>query len=325
MKTYISKIRELTNRLILKSLLLKDQKKWNRMCGSIDAVESTQLAIDYYKDFKKDDTKDIGFEYLIVYGLFQSLYVQQDSLFNLCKSIGIPMPARKKDIETQYPELGIIRQLRNKGLGHPSGDMENNTHSVLIDGDSISLYSYTEAGEFSFSDYKISECIENQNKSLCKIIQQVIKKMMLMEQEHKDKYMKNKLRDNFPADPHYCIGKIFEAINLIDVKEQGETASQSIGREGRIGLAFIHVKTLVEAIEKFNREFAKRGLQDVIVGIEIEHSKYPLEKLMEYFDTATISTINSQDARAYADSAQKHVLDLVEHADALDRGYSSAI
>jgi hypothetical protein len=73
-----------------------------------------------------------------------------------------------------------------------------------------------------------------------------------MEQKHKDKYMQNKLRDNFPADPQYCIGKLFEAINLIDVEDQEESLPQRIGRETRIHLAFSHAETLIKAINKFN-------------------------------------------------------------------------
>jgi hypothetical protein len=88
MKSCISKIRELTNRLILKSLLLKDHKKWNLMCGSLDAIESAQLAVDSYNCLKKDIFKDINQHLnLIIYGLFQALYVQQEGARNLCVSI----------------------------------------------------------------------------------------------------------------------------------------------------------------------------------------------------------------------------------------------
>lgn len=293
------------------------------MCGSLDAIESTQLAVDSYNGLKKDNIKDIGLEFLTVYGLFQSLYVQQDSVLNLCKSIDIPECKKKTYFKTNHSDLYEIRQLRNKGIGHPSKDIAKNTHSMLVNGNSIELFSYTETGEFSFTTYEIPDCIETQNQSLCKIIQQVIEKMKSMEQKHKDKYMQNKLRDYFPPDPQYCIGKIFESINLIDVKDQGESEPQRIGRETRISLAFSHSDTLIKAINQFNEEFTKRGLDDVYVSIEIEHSKYPLEKLKKYFSPTSESSIDSKDARAYADSAEKHILELVKHAKNLDSAYSS--
>jgi len=328
MKSYIFKIRDLINKPILNSLLSKDHKKWNLMCGSIDAIESTQLAIDSYNCLNKDNIKDIG-QHLIIYGLFQALYVQQDSVSNLCKSMEISIP---KDIETRYPELYKIRQLRNKGIGHPTPNKKDkpkdtkDTHSMLIENDSITLYSYTETGEFSFTTYKISDCIEKQVQSLCGFMQKVIEKIKTIEKEHKDKYMHNKLKDCFPSDSQYRISKIFEAINLIDVQDQGETVPQKIGREGRISLAFSHSKDLIEAIDRFDGEIKKRGLQGddaVFVRLEIKHSKYPLEKLKEYFIPESKSSINSQDARAYTDSAETHILDLIELAQKLDDEYMS--
>lgn len=324
MKFYISKIRELTNGLILKSLLLKDERNWNLMCGGLDAIESTQLAIDSYIDLDKDKIRDIG-QHLAIYGLFQALYVQQDSVLNLCKSTDIPLP-KEKDIKTQHPELYEIRQLRDKGIGHPTPKGENNpkdTHSMLIVNDSIKLFSYTEISEFSFKEYKISDCIEQQELILCRFMQQVIERMESIEKKHKDKYMQDKLKNCFPDDLRYRIGKIFEAINLIEAQSLNETASQEIGRKEGIRLAFSHSKALIEAIEKFDVEITKRDLYEVYVYIEIERSKYPLEKIKEFFSSQPESFLNSQDARAYADSAELHILELIKHAERLDNEYAS--
>jgi hypothetical protein len=322
MKSLIYKIRELINKPILNSLLSKDNKRWNLMCGSLDAIESTQMAIDSYNCLNKENIKDIG-QKLIIYGLFQALYIQQDAVSHLCKSIGIPLPKNEKDFKKKYPEVYEIRQLRNKGIGHPSKEGNtNSTHSMLIDNDSIELFSYTETGQFSCSKYKISDCIEKQSQSLCRMLRKVIKKMRSIEKEHKTKYKQNKLRDCFPTDPQYCIGKIFEAINLIDVQNQGETTPQRIGRESRISLASSHTNDLIKSIDKLHKELTEREVQDVFVRLDIEHSKYPLEKLKEYFGSVSQSSLNPQDARAYADSAKVHISDLIESAKKLDGMYA---
>ena len=135
--------------------------------------------------------------------------------------------------------------------------------------------------------------------------------------------MQKKLSDCFPDDYLYRIGKIFEAIHLIDDQHSRETEPQRIGREDRISLAFSHVKTLIEAIDIFDREFTERGLQDVYIRLEIERSKYPLKTLEEYFRATSKISLNSQDARAYADSAEQHILELIKHAKNLDDAYSS--
>jgi len=153
-------------------------------------------------------------------------------------------------------------------------------------------------------------------------MQQVIEKMQSMEKEHKDKYMQNKLRDCFPSNPQYCSEKIFQAINLIDA-HQGSVPQRL---ESVIIWALSKTKDFIEAVNRFDGEITKRGLQgeDIIfVHLEIKHSKYPLEKLKGYFSPTSKSSINSQDARAYADSAKIHILDLIEHAESLDYEYAS--
>lgn len=282
------------------------------MCASLDALQSAQSAVDSYICLNKDNIKDIG-QHLIIYGLFQALYVQQDSAYNLCISMDISVPDKAEDFKLQYPELYEIRQLRNKGIGHPSRERKtNNIHSMLIDNDSIELFSYTETGEYSFTTYKISDCIEKQNQSLCRILQKVIEKIGSIEKEHKDKYMQNKLRECFPSDPQYCFEKILQGILHIDRRSRGLS----------------HSKDLIKAIDRFEEEIRKRGLQDddndmVIVRLEIEDSKYPLEKLKDYFCPGAKSPLNSQDARAYMDSAREHILDLIKHAENLDAEYMS--
>jgi hypothetical protein len=315
MKSCISKIRELIIKPVLYSLLSKNYKKWHLICGSIDAIETTQLAVDSYVCLDKDKRSYIG-PHLAIYGLFQALYVQQDAVSHLCESMDIAL-----DIKTQYPEVYEIRQLRNRGIGHPSKEGKmNSKHVMSIGNDSIRLYSYTETGESSYPEYKISDCIEKQNKSLSKILRKVIKKMRSMEKEHKDKYKQNKLRALFPSDPMYCCLKIFEATNLIETYKG--TVPERFGH--RISFALDKTKELIEAIEKFDREINKRELQDddvIFVRIEIERSKYPLEKLKEYFHPGSKSPLNAQDARAYADSARIHILDIVKHAESLDYEY----
>lgn len=330
MKSCISKIRELINKPILNSLLSQDHKKWNLMCGSLDTIESAQSAVDSYNCLNKDNIKDIG-QHLIIYGLFQALYVQQDSVSNLCESMDMAFLLKIDDINTQHPKLYEIRQLRNKSIGHPTPSSKDkktkktkSTHGMLICNDSVELFSYTETGEFSFAKYKISDCIEKQNQSLSGILQKVIEKMGSIEKEHKDKYRQNKLRECFPSDPKYCFEKIFQAINLIDNKNPRESQTQRIGRKDRISFALSNTKDLLEAVDRFDGEIKKRGLQGddvVFVRLEIKHSKYPLERLREYFSPEPKSSINSQDARAYADSAEIHILDLIKLAKNLDDEY----
>ena len=149
------------------------------MCGSLDAIGSAQLAVDAFKSHK-NDTNNIGLKHLMAYGLLQSLYVQQDAVSNLCESIDVPKPLNvqyRDDLQRNHPNLHKIRQLRNTGIGHPSRDTKENTHSFLIKGDDLTLYRFDKIGNFSSENYDILDIIKTQEKNLCAILRQVIEKM----------------------------------------------------------------------------------------------------------------------------------------------------
>jgi hypothetical protein len=72
------KIRNYINRPRKQSKLLKDSTAWNMLCSCLDVIGDTELAIQAYKDFK--NLKKDGFKYLTVYGILQTLFLQQDAI-----------------------------------------------------------------------------------------------------------------------------------------------------------------------------------------------------------------------------------------------------
>ena len=270
-------IREkLINGRILKSVLLKDEKKWNLMCGSLDSIESAQMAINAYKEFKKDST-DRGLQVLKIYGLFQSLYVQQDSVRNLFESLDIKLKNFKK-----YPKLYRIRNLRNKSIGHPSKIREkNSSHSFLLNEDSLELFSYTEKGEFDYETYKISGCINIQNKEFCKIIKEAIEKINTIEQNHKGEFMSTKFRKMFPENFKNSVFLVFNAINFKE-DEDSATGPQKIAIKTKVSQGSGSIEELIQSIQEFRKEFERRKLSDDFVDRILNNVDYPLKKLKDY-------------------------------------------
>jgi len=323
MKFHIDEIIKLINKHVLKSLLLKNSKKWNLMCGSIDSIRSTELAIDSYSKLaKKGQKRDVGFEFLVIYGFFQALYVQQDSVINLYEAVGNELPSREQ-LFKKYPDLKKIRNLRNNGVGHPSKDYKGGTHNIMPDGDSIELFSYTNEGEFSHRTYRVSECIEKQSQALCEIFGKIVERLKYMERKHKEKYGEKKLHKCFPDNYQDSIDKIFDAIDLIGTERKKETKAQKIGRQDAESLAHRNAKRLVEATKELEQELDKRELEEGLLRLVIKYCRYPLESLKNYFENTSASSINSQDARAYADSADIRLKDLIEEAKKLDQEYST--
>ena len=54
-------------------------KKCNKLCSALDIIEDTTLAIKSFQSCEWT-TKAIGMKYLLIYGLLQALFVQQDAL-----------------------------------------------------------------------------------------------------------------------------------------------------------------------------------------------------------------------------------------------------
>jgi len=68
--------------------LLQDRADWNKLCSSLDVVGDTELAIDAYMGSINESATD-GQKYLILYGILQVLFVQQDAVKHMIEALGL--------------------------------------------------------------------------------------------------------------------------------------------------------------------------------------------------------------------------------------------
>lgn len=90
--------------------LLGSPASWNMLCSCLDVVGDTQLALKAYHE--ADESSHAGEKYLMVFGVLQILFVQQDAVDHLCEALDIEYEAA--------PSLDIIREVRNDSVGHPT-------------------------------------------------------------------------------------------------------------------------------------------------------------------------------------------------------------
>lgn len=108
----INKIRTAFERMKVSDKLFNNNlDKWNIACVAMDTLEDTELAIKYYKDHGSNQAD--GYNYLMLYGVLQSVYLQQDATFNLC---GVFNLSKNKYNLSDWNE---IRNLRNLTIAHP--------------------------------------------------------------------------------------------------------------------------------------------------------------------------------------------------------------
>ncbi len=106
------KIRDNVNKANLYDKCFKKHiDDWNIICVAMDTLEDSCLALlDFEsKGFGKND----GNKYLRLYGFFQAIILQQDSINNLYKIF------LKKKLKTKKSAWKQLRDLRNLTTGHP--------------------------------------------------------------------------------------------------------------------------------------------------------------------------------------------------------------
>jgi hypothetical protein len=96
------RIREFINSGRKQSSLLTDSSAWNKLCSSLDLIGDTELAILSYPNLC--NTQDDGASYLIIYGILQTLLLQQDATKNISDSLGI-----KVKLPKPLEDIRIIR------------------------------------------------------------------------------------------------------------------------------------------------------------------------------------------------------------------------
>lgn len=206
-------IREICNHPWKSELLFQDKIIWNRLWTSLDVIEDSQIAIDDYTNLSEFSSNEKG--YLYVYGILHALYLQQDALCNLNKSLFGQVIDFKKD----YPELYNIREIRNNSIGHPT-DRGNGKSFHGISRMTIQKKGFQMMSSFpktdeedEFTDINVLSCIETQRGLFKVILNQTMEKLKSDFENHKLKFKDSKLIDLVHKSIDYQFSKLYENIN----------------------------------------------------------------------------------------------------------------
>ena len=185
-------VSQLTDRLAklidqprLRNLFERDQKSWLQLWSSLHVIEDCQLALEAYlasgveKANREDGPRrDLGMLFLKTYGALQTLVVQQDALRDMSESLGYSL--RRDD----HPELQAIRDIRIRGVGHPTkrerGKKEMPSfHGIVqmsLTDTGFQLHSNSEEG-LNVEQVDIPELIASQRGSAVRILRDTITKL----------------------------------------------------------------------------------------------------------------------------------------------------
>jgi len=300
------KIRDFINSPRRQSTLLSKREGWNKLCSSLDLIGDTELAIAAYPSLCK--TEGDGASYLIVYGILQTLLLQQDAAKHIAEVL---------DIKIKLPkELQQIRMIRNSAAGHPGMQKEKGVFkSCFISRFSLSpinfelMTAYSDDKDYEMSHVSIPKLLETQNTYLGELLEKVIKELETQEMEHRDKHKHVKLTECFPHTISYFFSKIFEA--------SFDSSAFSLGR--------IHVKCVQDCLDDFQSKLKERGEWEVYDSINYHYEliAYPMSELKAYFESSPETKLNDKDVYIFTSFMAEQMQTLETIAKEIDEEYKS--
>jgi len=300
------KIRDFINSPRRQSTLLNKREDWNKLCSSLDLIGDTELAIAAYPSLCK--TEGNGAAYLIVYGIMQTLLLQQDAAKQIAEVLGIKIKFPK--------ELQRIRIIRNSTAGHPGRQKENRAvKSCFISRFSFSplsfelMTAYSDDKGYEMSQVVIPNLLETQNTYLGELLEQVIKELEAQEMEHRENHKDVKLVESFPHTISYLFSKIFEASR----------------NSSAFPLGAVNIECIQDCLDDFKSKLEQRGEWDIYdsVNYYYELIAYPMSELKSYFKSSSETKLNDKDAYIFASFVSEQIKGLEVIAKEIDEEYES--
>jgi hypothetical protein len=229
------RIRDIVNTARRRSALLQNRQQWFRLCSAMDVIGDTQLAVRAFLDEPMKDAKSDGWSYLVVYGILQVLYVQQDAATTLasCLKVSLELP----------DEIQAIRENRNDSIGHPTG-RGTSISRITLSPEGFQLRVPVKGGRAEFRYISVTEVAEEQTRLMGNLLNKAVEQLVADELEHRKTFRSQPLRSALPHTLGYGIEKISEGLR--------DTSSTPF--------AFIGIDSIRAAVKRFREMVDERGL-----------------------------------------------------------------
>lgn len=270
-----------------------------QLCSAMDIIGDICLAL---RSYLENDHDDQGLAYLEIFGVLNSLNIQQDAVRRLYKII----LASEIDLEQEYPRIREIRKARIHVAGHPvTGD--GASHFLVrftLTRVGFEYQSFKNGGEFINSIVNLYELIEYHIDVLCEVTEKLIQHMEKEDREHKEQFRNDSLTKIFKGQS-YCSSKLFE------------------GLEDRSDIAGIGIKCIHEILNKFKNALENRSehfTDSDFLTYDMAKLEYAISKYHKYLNNDPF--INKDDAYIFARFIQMELDSMEEIAQEIDEEYT---
>jgi hypothetical protein len=257
--------------------LAADPQSFNQLCAAMDCLGDVELGADAYEE--QLDNSDVGHTYLIVYGILQLFFVQQDSIKALLKTFGRPYE--------RTPGVSGIRELRNKSVGHPVLRHDKSSHFISRSDLStlhFRLSSYQKDGRHESDRYDLSKLVRDQRGAIAEDLRRLIKYLRGDELAYREKHSDQKLGQLFHPTFNYHIGKIREG---------------TMGGPDRRAIGEASLRMVSGTIDKISQALEQRNLKGIIPDF-LDKAPYAIKELSKYFSQTDASRLSDDDAYVFA-------------------------
>lgn len=282
---------------------IPNKLKYNQTFTSIDLIEDSQIAIEEFESAESLGKQ--GRSTLLIYGLLQSLFLQQDGLYHLYKCV-LDEKIKQTDFFDKFSFDKDIREVRNDIAGHPTN--RKNTEFYFIAKGPISKDRFTYAGytpEFRKVEVDLKTFISKQSEFTLKVLQTVLDNILKKIEMKKDKH-KNKALKEMIVGADRNIQLIYRGIRDTDRNFQGE----------------LGISGVKNALDEIRIELNTRYNNNLPSGISevFRLTDYIIARFNEWWTENSL--LENNDAEIFLDSLGNQIDELKEMLIEIDEEYN---
>lgn len=280
-----SEIRKLINLPRKHALLRESAAVFGMCCSALDVIGDTELALEAYmaadSPMERQDLHSVGSLYITIYGILQVLYVQQDAVKNLAKSLRLPYK--------HSDAIREVREVRNAAVGHPTLQNHATPHAfnhisrITMCQDGFQMLTHRADGSSGSSQVNVPELIGQQRTEVTMALHGMLNALREEEMAHRKQFRDNKLASLFPSTLGYTHEKIGEAIPQPDMRDFGAGMLDSVA----------------ECAGQLAAALKERGVEDSgFISHHLGEIEHAIARLRGYF-TRHDSGLSPEDARIF--------------------------
>ena len=227
----------------------------------MDAIGDTQLAVQAFLDDPIEGARSKGWSYIVVYGVLQILYVQQDAARSLADCLGL---------SSQLPEeLTGIRDARNASVGHPTNYRRAASTAisrVSLNPDAFKMLVFKSGVRPEFRSVRVRAAAEQQTAVMAKFLTHAVEHLVAAELDHRRRFRELPIRGVLPSTLGYMLEKV----------------SAGLRDSTAVPLALAGIDSIIEALASTRAALAERGIDSAYkdsVGEVLAELDFAVERI----------------------------------------------